>query len=595
MHVIATAGHVDHGKSTLVRALTGSDPDRLEEERRRGLTISLGYCWTELPGVGEVAFVDVPGHERFLATMLSGVGPVPAVLFVVAADDAWMPQAAEHLAALDAFGVRHGVVAVTRSDLADPEPIAARTRAELGRTALRGAPIVSVSGRTGHGIDELRDALTTLAAALPVADPRADVRLWVDRSFTVHGAGTVVTGTLTAGTIARGDRLALGDGEVRVRGIEALGRSRDQVSGVARVALNLGSKVPDALGRDSVLVTPDAWQWTTSADVVLQPANPDSARSADVPGRADLVLHIGAVAEHVHFRALGAQHARLLFHRPLPLRIGDRAILRDPGSRRLWGVTVVDPIPPAIDRRGAARRRAFELATAGGEPAAEVQRRSPVRASLLRRIGIDPDTANAVRVGDWLLAPDHAAALRTELTNLVATRSADQPLDPGLPLTTAAQLLALPSAELVRVLVSPPLRLAGGRVLNGDANLPPDLLEAIAKLTDQIRQQPYRAPEAAELEAAGLDKRALAAADRAHLLLRLADTVVLLPGADETAVRRLAHLPQPFTASEARRCLDSTRRVVVPLLEHLDRRGLTRRLPDGRRTTVPEPTVERQE
>ena len=150
MHVVATAGHVDHGKSALVRALTGSDPDRLEEEHRRGLSIQLGYAWTSLPEVGDLAFVDVPGHERFISTMLAGVGPVPAVLFVVAADDPWMPQAAEHLAALDALRVRHAVVAVTRSDLADPAPAAARAEAELAQTSLSGSPVVPVSSRTGR-------------------------------------------------------------------------------------------------------------------------------------------------------------------------------------------------------------------------------------------------------------------------------------------------------------------------------------------------------------------------------------------------------------------------------------------------------------
>ena len=206
MHVVATAGHVDHGKSTLVRALTGTDPDRLEEERRRGLTIELGYAWTSWPGVGDVAFVDVPGHERFLTTMLAGIGPVPAALLVVAADDPWMPQAAEHLAALDALGVAHGVVAVTRSDLADPGPAAARAAAEVGRTSLAGAPVVAVSGRTGAGLDDLRDALAGMLGALPQPDPDADVRLWVDRRFTVRGAGTVVTATLPAGTVRVGDR-----------------------------------------------------------------------------------------------------------------------------------------------------------------------------------------------------------------------------------------------------------------------------------------------------------------------------------------------------------------------------------------------------
>jgi selenocysteine-specific elongation factor len=583
VHVIATAGHVDHGKSTLVRALTGTDPDRLEEERRRGLTITLGYCWTELPGAGEVAFVDVPGHERFIQTMLAGVGPVPAILFVVAADDTWMPQAAEHLAALDAFGVEDAVVAVTRSDLADPAAAAERATAELARTSLRGAPVVPVSAVTGDGLPELREALTALTAALVPPEPDADVRLWVDRLFTVRGAGTVVTGTLPAGTIGEGDQLAVHDDLVRVRGIEGLGLRRDRVSGVARVALNLGSRVPAGLRRDSVLASPDAWQWTSTVDVVL-------ARPAKVPTRAGLTLHIGAAAEPVHYRPLGEAHGRVMLHRTLPLRIGDRAILRDPGSRQLWGVTVVDPVPPPLGRRGSAARRALALQDADGwtDAAAEVRRRRLVQASLLRRIGVNPDgveaTDDVLRAGDWLVAAGHAAELRSRLADLIAAHAEHHPLDPGLPVRAAAGALGLPSAELVPSLVTAPLRLIGGRVLPAtDQALPPDLLDAVGRLTTSLGDHPYQAPEASQLRASGLDARSLAAAERAGLLLRITDSIVLRPGADEEAARLLGALPQPFTTSEARRCLDTSRRVVIPLLERLDRLGLTRRLPDDRR------------
>ncbi|MGV9773341.1 GTP-binding protein [Streptosporangium sp. NPDC003464] len=268
MHVVATAGHVDHGKSTLVRALTGMEPDRLAEERRRGLTIELGYAWTALPSGERLAFVDVPGHERFLGTMLAGVGAVPAVMFVVAADEGWMPQSEEHLVALEALGVRHGLLVVTRCDLADPGPAADQARARLAAGGLGGAGTLAVSGRTGQGLGELLRALDRLVAALPAADPRAPVRLWIDRVFSVRGSGTVVTGTLPAGTIAVGDELALPGGPVRVRGLECLKEPLASVTGVARVAVNLrGQGLP---GRGEALVTPGGWTCTDLVDVRLR-------------------------------------------------------------------------------------------------------------------------------------------------------------------------------------------------------------------------------------------------------------------------------------------------------------------------------------
>ncbi|TRW42699.1 selenocysteine-specific translation elongation factor, partial [Georgenia yuyongxinii] len=338
MHVVATAGHVDHGKSTLVRALTGTEPDRLAEERRRGLTIELGFAWTSLPGVGDVAFVDVPGHERFVPTMLAGIGPVPAVLLAVAADDPWMPQAAEHLAALDALGVTHGLVAVTRADLADPAAAVARARTRLGPTTLRDAAVVPVSAATGQGLDELRAALGAMLRALPAPDTTGDVRLWVDRRFTMRGAGVVVTGTLSAGRVAAGDRLEHEGRLLRVRAVQSLGHDVPTATAVARVALNLtGDGVAD-VGRGSVLLTPDRWHRTDVADVRLSGA-------AEAPPARPL-LHVGATAVAAHHRPLGDGVARLRLDRAVPLRVGDRALLRDPGSRALWGVTVLDPAPP---------------------------------------------------------------------------------------------------------------------------------------------------------------------------------------------------------------------------------------------------------
>lgn len=558
MHVVATAGHVDHGKSTLVRALTGRDPDRLAEEKRRGLTIELGYAWTDLPGVGEVAFVDVPGHERFVTTMLSGVGPVPVAMLVVAADDPWMPQAAEHLAALDALGVEHGVLVVTRADLADPDRTLARARAEVDATSLRGMPAVVVSGRTGAGLDDLRATIARVLDGVPRADPDADVRLWVDRRFHVKGAGTVVTGTLPAGTVAVGDVLEAAGTEARVRGIEALGTPRDRVSGVARVALDLGGRAPEAVTRGSAILTPDAFESTDLVDVRL--VGPDR-----LPERP--VLHVGSA--HVGTRAhrLGPGIGRLRLERALPLRYADRAILRDPGSRRIWGVRVLDPAPP---------RRRRDLASHDGTPEAELRLRGVVERSKLRRIGapVEPLPEGTVVAGDWLVAPDLARSLRSRLGGLVEQR----PVAPA----EAANALGLPDPAIVTALVAPPLRLDRGRVTGPQRPaLPEHLRSAAAALGEELTG--FQAPKAGRLDELGLDPAGIAALHQAGLLLRVDPRVVLLPGADERAVAVLGGLTQPFTTSEARRALGTSRRVALPLLAHLDATGRTVRLADDRR------------
>ncbi|WP_114423224.1 selenocysteine-specific translation elongation factor [Nocardioides houyundeii] len=588
MYVVATAGHVDHGKSTLVDALTGMQSDRLEEERRRGLSIELGFVWTHLGDVGEVAFVDVPGHERFITTMLAGVGPVPAVLFVVAADDPWMPQAAEHLAALDALGVRHALVAVTRCDLADPAGAVSRASAEVERTSMRGAPVVAVSARTGAGLDQLRSQLTAMVGALPQPDPDADVRFWVDRRFTVRGAGTVVTGTLPAGRIARGDELELGGVRLRVRGVQSLGQPVEAATGVSRVALNLAGDEVAQVDRGSVLVTPDAYHHTKVLDVRLTGGH---QRGDRLPGH--LQLHVGATDVQAQVRPLAADLdpdlVRLSLERPLPVRVGDRALLRDPGSRTVWGVHVLDPAPPPLGRRGAGRARARQLADVTGVPdvVSEIVRRGLVDDRTLRRIGVPVDgpPSGAVRAGGWWLSAERAERAARETARMVAEHDAAQPLDPGLPLTVLADRLGLPSAELVSAVVAAPLRVAGGRVRAQApaASLPPEVERAVTALEQELAVSPFAAPTAERLAELGLDVRRVAVAAKAGRLLRVAPGILLLPGAEQQAVDLLSGLPQPFTTSQARQRLATTRRVALPLLDALDRRGLTRRLPDDRR------------
>ncbi|MGH3442978.1 MAG: GTP-binding protein, partial [Nitriliruptorales bacterium] len=246
MRVVATAGHVDHGKSTLLRALTGMEPDRWEEERRRGLTIDLGFVWTDLDtpaGPLTVAFVDVPGHERFVANMLAGAGAAPLALFVVAADDGWAAHSREHLDILDLLGVPAAVVAITKLRIAGDErarEVATDVGRRLAGTSLDGAPIMIVDGVSGEGVDGLRDQLSARLAATPDAPDRDRPRLWVDRAFTISGAGTVVTGTLAGGALQVGQELALLPlgRTTRIRGMQALGKPAERVDPGARVALN---------------------------------------------------------------------------------------------------------------------------------------------------------------------------------------------------------------------------------------------------------------------------------------------------------------------------------------------------------------------
>jgi selenocysteine-specific elongation factor len=626
MYVVATAGHVDHGKSTLVRALTGMEPDRWAEERRRGMTIDLGYAWMTLPD-GErpagrrqqekMAFVDVPGHERFVPNMLAGLGPVPAVLFVVAADGGWMPQSAEHLAAVDALGVRHGLLAVTRADLADPGPATRQAVAEIARTSLGEVEAVAVSAVTGAGMDRLRDALARLAASLPGADPGAPVRLWIDRSFTIRGSGTVVTGTLPAGTVRNGQELLLVPSAqpVRVRGLQALGESAGQVTGVARLALNLRGVPTDVPERGMALVERGRWTLTAELDVRI------TGGAGGLPAKfpPELLLHIGSARTPARLRVFGDQdsvqprpatgeqraaqggsrvvYARLRLRDRLPLHVGDRVLLRDPGAADLaiYGATVLDPAPPPLARRGAAAAAVRELAAWPAVPAAAdlLRRHGLLRAGSLAATGAagPPEPV----AGDWLADPARWARLRDELLKAVAAFAARDPLAQGMPVDAARAALRLPSRDLVVALAGGTVVLDGGYLrITGQAPagsrgtakpqtpqvaLPPKVASAVQAVLQDLAKDPFAAPDAARLRDLGLDGKALAAAARGGLLLRVADMIVLAPGADADAARILGQLPQPFTTSQARQALGSSRRVVIPLLEYLDRARVTERLP----------------
>ncbi len=606
MHVVVTAGHVDHGKSALIRALTGMEPDRWAEERRRGMTIDLGFGWLRLPSGDQLAFVDVPGHERFISNMLAGAGPVPAVAFIVAADEGWMPQSAEHLAVLSALGISQGLLVVTKSDLADPGPVIEQATAQLAGTSLGGIPPVAVSAVTGAGLAELRQALDALVLRLPEPDPGAPVRIWIDRAFTLTGSGTVVTGTLPGGTVHRGDELVLtlAMRPVRVRDLHSLGEAAQSATATARVALNLRGAGKELPRRGMAVVQAGRWTLTDLVDVrvktVSQPDLPGGQwrRGADDGGELPraVTVHVGSARCIARVRPLGPGLARLSLGEPLPLHAGDRILLRDPGSRRpgSWpavaGAVVLDVAPPPLRRRGAALAAARQLGCWPDQPGAAelLARHGLLRASMLLAMGIT-DHPEPV-TGEWLTDPEHWHALSSQLGEVLASHAASEPLSAGLPIEAARAALDLPDRRLVTALARPPFRVSCGALQiarpagqPAGPDLPAAVQAAVRVLRADLAAAPFLAPDADRLRKLGLDSRSLAAAVRAGELMRVSDQIVLAPGADSAAAAILARLDQPFTAAQAREALATTRRTVIPLLELLDSVGVTQRLADDRR------------
>ncbi|MDK8486890.1 selenocysteine-specific translation elongation factor [Corynebacterium pseudodiphtheriticum] len=621
MHVVATAGHVDHGKSALVRALTDMDPDRWAEEKRRGLTIDLGFVWTTLPSGMDLAFVDVPGHEKFLGNMLAGVGPAPVVIFVVAADEGWQEQSTDHRDAVRALDIRHGLIALTRADRADGTrraEVTAQVRHELAGTALADAPLVEVSAHTGEGIAQMRQVLDEVLAQVPAPDPQARVRVWIDRAFSVKGAGTVVTGTLAAGTLRVGDTLQLaspdGTRVVEVRGLHSENTAHQVLEPTSRVAVNLRGISADAIHRGHSLVSPGAWELVEQIDV----RRTFGQDFYELP--QNIVVHIGTAGLEAHVRPLSADYARLSLAHPLPLQLLDRFVVRSPGGRHVSaGVQVIDVYPPELNRRGAARRRAEELALLADvspsdatstpapspsdatstpapspspftDPTAYVQRVGYVPVGKLQRAGFTVDDPAAPPQGiiafrQWWIAARQITRWKNQLLVALDKHAQDNPLAAGMPRKAAMDAMDLQEDALLGIAVAAAkveqadgmLRLPGHKVDLGAAEA------SVAKLEAWLADDPFAAPEADELQELRLGAKQLAAAENAGRLLRLGQGIVLLPGAPQEAKKRITQLEQPFTLSAARKALSTTRRVAIPLLEYLDEQSITRRLDGGLR------------
>ena len=607
IRVVATAGHVDHGKSTLIERLTGIDPDRLAEEKRRGLTIELGYAWTTLPSGREIAFVDVPGHERFVRTMLAGVGPVPVVLFVVAADEGWEPQSEEHLAIVDVLGVAGGVIAVTKRDLVDDETLSIaldEVRERVAGTSLEGASIVPVSAVTGEGLEALRAALDEVLTTAP-APARARMRLFVDRVFTIRGSGTVVTGTLTGGCLTTGDEVVLEPGgrRARVRALQSHERGVANACAVARVAANLAGTDRDAVRRGDVLAEPGAWRATARIEVSLEPV-----RGLEHPlsGRGAFTVHAGAAEAPARLRLYGGSiasgargFARVALERPLVLDVFDRFVLREAGRHEtVAGGVVLDVDPPR--RAGAApeERLARRAAAARDElPAVLVAERGAVPA-VEARLLTGSDVLGGEPVGDWLVSPAVLEATTAAVAGALGSHHAEQPLAEGAPLDevrrTTVRALAAAGAPREPALADALLDhlVARGTVVRSSTTVrlsthaarldahAEDLDRLVAAVSGEHLALP---PDVKALLAGGFRREVIDAAARAGLVVRIAPDLVVSPALVERAaaiVRERA--VTGVTVSAVRETLGTSRKYAVPLLEHLDRVGVSRRRGDLR-------------
>ena len=574
MHVVATAGHVDHGKSALVQALTGRNPDRYAEEQRRGLTLDLGFAWTTLPGGDVLAFVDVPGHERFVATMLAGVGPVPAVMFVVAADEGWRRQSEEHLVAIDALGARHGVLVVTRPTSPTPNRWCGRSGSGSSGTTLQRHP-----GRRGEhrhrGRARRAAGLSRAAAGPPRGTGRGRTGQAVGRPV-VHDSRRGDRRDRDTGGRPAGDRrraVVIPAGvRATVRGLQSRERAETRLLPVCRAAVNLRGIDREAVGRGSALVTPGGWTVTSEVDVLV---------GVDAPLPAEPVVHVGSAAVSARVRPLGPGAARLRLGSALPLHVGDRLLVRDPGSRAVAAVDVVDVAPLPLTRRGDARRLASSLR---GDTSASgaVRRRGALRAEELDAAGYAATPTPGERIGSWWVDPTRLAIWRDAVSETLSRLDSESALN-GLPSEVLRRRTGIPDLAILDQLLTtdPRWEAAGGRVRPAPTS-PPEL-PGLAALLARLAANPFDAPSAEELDVAPAE---LAHGVRTGALLALGRGVYVSGRAPELALARLAGLPQPFTMSQARQALGVSRRVGVPLLEHLDRLRRTRRVDGTHRQLV---------
>ncbi len=618
-YVIGTAGHVDHGKSTLVKALTGIDPDRLAEEKAREMTIDLGFAWFDLPNGESVGVVDVPGHRDFIENMLAGVGGIDLALFVIAANEGVMPQTREHLAILDLLEIPSGVVALTKIDtITDPDwlqLVSSDIADVLKGTILDGAPVVPVSARTGDGLDRLVQALEDALSGQPPRPDRGKPRLPVDRIFTMSGFGTVITGTLSDGTISVGDEVEIvpAGRRARIRGLQSHKEKLDVAHPGSRVAINVTGVGKDEIKRGDVISRPGLLSGTMLIDTRFRHL---AEMSRPLRHNAEVKFYSGAAETLAHVRLLGDRELapgkegwlQLRLETPVALDSGDHFILRYPSpGETLGGGVVLDPHPPHRWRRFKPEVLARLETLARGSPEdlllsfLEGQAAVPI-AEASAHSGLPPTDVTRILEnlrsrGDIVTLPDDWIAARSSWSRLsdllvrqLAAFHQANPLKRGMPREALRSRLMLDPktfGKIVEGAVQSNLAADGGDVLyrpDHTVRFTPAQQEAVDRLLAAIRANPVSTPSIQEA-ASVVGGDVLQALFDLGTLIQVSSDVLFETGTYRSLVAQVEDAIQTggsITVAQARDLFKTSRKYVLALLEHLDEVGVTRRTGDER-------------
>jgi selenocysteine-specific elongation factor len=617
MYTIGTAGHVDHGKSALVRALTGIDPDRLREEKERGLTIDLGFAWMTLPGGEEVSIVDVPGHERFIKNMLAGVGGIDLALLVIAADEGVMPQTREHLAIIDLLGIEHGVVAITKADLVEPdflELVKAEAEEVTADTSIEGAPVVACSAVTREGLDDLTATLERELANAPPKRENGRPRLPIDRSFTMSGFGTVVTGTLIDGSMRLGEEVEVVPGGLksRVRGLQTHGRKLETAAPGRRTAVNLAGLAVDELERGMVVATPGWLKPVVSVDVRLR-----AVRYTGRPVRHNLsvTFHTGPAEVEGRLLLLDRDQlrpgeegwAQVRLSAPVAVVKGDRFVIRDPNDT-LGGGQIVD-VDVKRHRRHHAQTIASLESLVRGSPEELVlitlRRLEPVESQrVLRESGLPPETAREALdelLGSVDVIPLPGAGLTgvpllcstegllemtVRLRDILGGYHLMWPLRPGMPKAELMSRLGLSHRAFDQLLAywegAAVLKERGATIalVEHEPRLGPERKARARAYVEALRSSPFSPPADATL-----DEDLLAYLEDRGEIVRVGEGVAFSAEAYGEMVDRVSsHIRDKgsVTLGQVRDMLGTSRKYAQALLEHMDAERITRRVGDER-------------